>query len=69
MAKTPKRLQQKSWDAINARYASLDNPEWVIWSRLPAYFWDDEQNHKRCTKWLAKEPKPYSETFALHDTK
>lgn len=55
MAKTPKRLQQKSWDAINAKYASLDSPEWVIWSRLPAYFWDDEENHKRYIKWLAKE--------------
>ena len=33
MAKTPKRLQQKSWDAINARYASLNEFQKIVESR------------------------------------
>lgn len=55
MTRIPKRLQQKSWDATGARYASLDHPEWQMMDRLPAFFWEDEHNHKRYMKWLAKE--------------
>ena len=33
MAKTPQRLQQKSWDAINARYASLNEFQKIVESR------------------------------------
>lgn len=55
MTRTPKRLQQKAWDATEARYADLDHPEWLLMSRLPAFFWDDHHNHKRYMKWLGKE--------------
>ncbi len=53
MPRTPKRLQQKAWEGVNARYASLDNPEWETMSRLPVHFWDDDHNHKRYIQWLS----------------
>ena len=55
MPRTPRRLQQKAWDATSARYASLDHPEWKLMDRLPAYFWEDQHNHKRYMQWLGKE--------------
>ena len=55
MPRTPRRLQQKAWDATTARYASLDHPEWKLMDRLPAYFWEDQHNHKRYMQWLGKE--------------
>lgn len=54
MPRTPNRLQQKSWDSTNDGYASLEFAEWEMHDRLPAYFWDDEQNHKRYIKWLSQ---------------
>jgi hypothetical protein len=55
MTGTPKRLQQRAWNAERPRYASLDNPEWVTMRRLPLYFWDDEHNHKRYMRWLGMQ--------------
>ena len=55
MPRTPRRLQQKAWDATSARYASLDHPEWKLMDRLPAYFWEDQHNHKRYMQWLGRE--------------
>src|SRR6056297_2757828 len=43
---------QRAWDPIHARYASLEHPEWETMSRLPAFFWNDEHNHKRYIEWL-----------------
>ncbi len=55
MAKTPEQLKLKAWDATNARYASLDCPEWVSQSRLPVFFWEDEHNHNRYITWLGRK--------------
>ena len=52
MPRTPHQFQQRAWDPIHTRYASLDHPEWETMSRLPMLFWDDEHNHKRYIKWL-----------------
>jgi hypothetical protein len=55
MPRIPYHLQQRAWDPVNARYASLKNPEWVTMSRLPLFFWDDDHNHKRYVKWLGMQ--------------
>lgn len=52
MPRRPYLLQQRAWDPINARYASLDYPEWVTMDRLPMNFWNDPHNHKRFIEWL-----------------
>lgn len=55
MSRTPEQLKQKAWDALNAKYASLDYPEWLSRSRLPLFFWEDQHNHKRYVTWLGRK--------------
>ena len=50
-----RKITQKAWDPIDARYADLSNPEWIMMSRLPVHFWSDPTNHKRYIKWLGKK--------------
>ncbi len=49
-----KKLQQKSWDSINPKYAELAHPEWET-DKAPNRFWNDPENHRRYIKWLGKK--------------
>jgi len=54
--KSPRRLQTREWDPLDAKYSDLEYPEWVM-GRVPHRFWNDPHNHRRYFRWLKKQLK------------
>lgn len=46
-------FSNRVWDPVDAKYASLDFPEWEQ-GPIPLHFWDDPENRRRFWKWFAK---------------